>query len=122
MSLMRRAVSILIIALFWLAPLSLLLPGTDEANLPICCRRHGAHHCSMPSEAAQRIGTTPSFAAPDHCPRYPASATAANTVFALVLPVSAETHARAMFHISVHTAQYPGQPRSHSGRGPPASC
>ena len=44
---MRRAISIFLILFFWLGPLETLLPGGEDARLPACCRRHGAHHCAM---------------------------------------------------------------------------
>lgn len=49
---MRKVLAITLLALFclpFLQPLALALaPQTAaEQNLPACCRRNGAHHCSM---------------------------------------------------------------------------
>lgn len=66
---MRRSLGIVLIALFWLAPLATLLPGSDEAALPACCRRHGAHHCAMASAMAV-AATAQTAIAPAPCARY----------------------------------------------------
>ena len=44
---MRRGFSIFLILFFGLGPLSALIDGSEDASLPPCCRRHGAHHCAM---------------------------------------------------------------------------
>jgi hypothetical protein len=72
---MRRALSILMVLVFSMPALAPLFgaTGLDDANVPICCRRHGQHHCIM-SEAEratlQAIGAaTPEFRAPaQKCP------------------------------------------------------
>jgi hypothetical protein len=120
MSLMRRAVSILMVILFWLAPVSLLLPGSDEAHLPMCCRRHGAHHCAMSADGARATESAPIVAAPDHCPRYCCAATAANAAFALAIHRFAVSRSGVLFPTPALSRVYSGQPRSQSGRSPPA--
>jgi hypothetical protein len=45
-----------------------------ESRVPLCCRRHGAHHCSMgmtlPGENVTTAG---------HCPQWPRAVTTATT-------------------------------------------
>ena len=65
---MRRFVSILFLLLCGLGPLSALLPGNGESQLPACCRRHGVHRCTMEAEQASVSGHA--LAAPAHCPQY----------------------------------------------------
>jgi hypothetical protein len=56
---MRRVFSIFLILFFGLGPLSALVEGSDDASLPACCRRLGAHHCAMYAEnMAMRAGST----------------------------------------------------------------
>jgi len=72
---MRRGLSIILVLFFGLGPLAATLSADDESRLPLCCRRHGAHHCAM-SDAmmARRIqaayGSTPIVTAPTYCPAY----------------------------------------------------
>jgi len=122
---MRRVLSILLLLLFGLGPLTATLEASDDAGLPACCRRHGAHHCAMMAMMArQRHDSAPGFSAPSTCPCYPGSAAT------LVAPISAlaaapaelpALHAHAFEHIAVptHVSSCPG--RTHAGRGPPAS-
>lgn len=124
---MQRAFSILLALLFGLGPLSVALPGGDEAALPPCCRRHGAHHCAMAARmaammAAAEEGKT-AVSAPATCPNYP------GPVFALLLPTHAlatvrhEFAARETVTATVQSS-YPlaasNASESHAGRGPPA--
>ncbi len=51
---MRRGFSILLALLFGLSPLS-AIAGSDDAGLPACCRRLGAHHCAMTTQMASRM-------------------------------------------------------------------
>ncbi|MGB7548225.1 MAG: hypothetical protein WBM14_10785, partial [Terracidiphilus sp.] len=77
---MRRVLSIFLVLLFGLGPLSATLEASDDARLPPCCRRHGAHHCAMAeamiARMAQAASGTPAFTAPSHCPFYPTNASA----------------------------------------------
>ncbi len=77
---MRRLFSILLVVFFGLGPLAITLQGSDDPRLPACCRRGGAHHCSMDDAALARIihdSGAPAISAPSHCPLYPLSAPAA---------------------------------------------
>ena len=72
---MRRGFSILLILFFGLGPLSAFVDSSEDAGLPACCRRHGAHHCAMYAEimamrAGRGIDPTPSFSASPTCPLY----------------------------------------------------
>jgi hypothetical protein len=79
----RKLLSILLLALFALplaAPL-LAMSAQDDASLPACCRRNGAHHCSG-MMADQATAATPGqhfAAAYGRCPSYPAAIAVAHT-------------------------------------------
>lgn len=93
---MRRALSIFLVLFFAIGPLTALFGETDDARLPACCRRHGAHHCAMSEAAmAQVILATGQhiFTAPSHCPLYPQGAPA---------PTSS-THGLASVHAPANT-------------------
>jgi len=125
---MRRGLSIFLILLFWLGPLAVLLPAGDDSGLPVCCRRHGAHHCEESMRMVARMveagsGNTPLFSAPAHCPLYPGYAcvptTPQNALAAspLSLPVLlAFPHSPAAARAAARLSQI----RTRAGRGPPA--
>jgi hypothetical protein len=116
---MRRPLSILIVALFLAGPLSVLLPGGTDAQLPACCRRHGKHHCAMfAAMAAPPAGET-WFVAPNHCPLYSAGILAPVPVFALA-HAPAAPGAAASFLIPAHSSSsILSRPSIPSSRGPP---
>lgn len=66
---MRRALSILMLLVFWMPALAPLFGaiGLDDAKVPVCCRRHGQHHCSM-SEAERATLQAIGAAAPEFRP------------------------------------------------------
>jgi len=73
---MRRVLAItLLIALFApaLAPSLSALTADPEANLPACCRSHGAHHCAMMHWMLESQNAKPRFT-PAPCPMYPGAA------------------------------------------------
>jgi hypothetical protein len=126
---MRRWLSIFLVLLFGLWPLTGTLEASDDASLPACCRRHGAHHCDQAMQMAAMMakamsGSTPVLSAPTTCPLYPSSlagpstpshaltATVANlpNLLAVSLTPVVEGNAARMRPI-----------RTHAGRGPPAS-
>src|ERR1700723_613398 len=93
---MRRALSISLILFFGFGPLAATLGASDDAGLPACCRRHGAHHCAMSMRMAAAIMDTASgnaiFSAPATCPEFPGGAVAttasqAMTAESVALPV-----------------------------------
>ena len=123
---MRRGFSILLILFFALGPLSATLGASEDASLPACCRRHGAHHCAMSRETSASTvesGSTPVVHAPFTCPYYPASvATVSGSILALVaaavrVPVPA---ARSYRSVAVTMVALSNPSRTHSGRGPPS--
>jgi hypothetical protein len=124
---MRRGFSIFLILFFGLGPLSAFIDGSEDASLPPCCRRHGAHHCAMYARImamreGPRADSRPGFSAPLTCPLYHGPA------FSMLMPAFALTAAPARFrteptHAFVAAAeQSPAFSRpslAHAGRGPP---
>jgi hypothetical protein len=120
---MRRGVSILVIALFLLGPLASAL-GDDDPSLPPCCRRNGAHHCSMGRlRAAILASGKPFVTAPSTCPSYPGDnalttaplhGLAPATAAALALRTSLHTPAAA------RTSARASATLTRSSRAPPA--
>jgi hypothetical protein len=112
---------LLVFSLPLISPLLALTVGS-EANLPACCRRNGAHHCtSMTSPQLPGAGVSLSTI-PQRCPAYPAAVTpvqhhdlsfqAASLIFAEIvshptLKFQTEARARVAFD------------RSRQKRGPP---
>ncbi len=122
---MRRGFSILLILFFGFGPLSVLI-DSEDANLPACCRRHGAHHCAMtamPRDAAS--GKRAMASAPLTCPNYPGLAAwftapaPALTVAAAGLPVLRE---QARIALADYAAPQTVLVGIHAGRGPPAAA
>lgn len=122
---MRRGFSIFLILLFGVGPLSAMVDGSDDAGLPPCCSRHGAHHCAMAMQMAM-MGRTPdrrhSFTVPLTCPLYPGLS------FSMLIPAHALTAAPAPPQVALVGAlapapaaadAHPAPSRTHSGRGPP---
>jgi hypothetical protein len=131
---MRRCFSIFLILFFGLGPLSALAEGTEDASLPACCRRHGAHHCAgsaqirdaqvMAMRASMAIDTTPEFSVPSTCPLYHGPA------LYMLMPAHALAAAPGGFRAGFASAPSPAleqmsafsRPNSaHAVRGPPAS-
>jgi hypothetical protein len=68
---MRRRLLAITLLIAFGSPLVLPLfaaTSDQQASLPACCRRHGAHRCILPTPQAD---SSPSFKAPP-CPFYPA--------------------------------------------------
>ena len=121
---MRRALSISLVLLLWLGPFAAVLPGIDEARLPLCCRRHGAHHCADADKtAAQSADSGPSFNASSRCPQFPATVAAATT--AAFAPPVGPAGAAPVVDIyapgASRDAARMGQLRTQADRGPPSS-
>jgi hypothetical protein len=127
---MRRGFSIFLILFFGLGPLSALVDGSEDASLPPCCRRHGAHHCAMyqrilAMRARQVLDPEPAVSDPLTCPNYP------GPTIALLMPAHAVTAAvveamaawMAVSHVSVprYASVVSAPLRAHAGRGPPAT-
>lgn len=125
---MRRGFSILLILFFGLGPLSVFI-DSEDANLPPCCRRHGAHHCAMAMRMAAMMrdaasGKVPMLSAPVTCPDFPGAAAVfaapapALTVSAAGVPVLREQTEVA---IAEHASPEATPTRAHTGRGPPST-
>jgi hypothetical protein len=124
---MRRGFSIFLVLLFGLGPLASALDLSDDAGLPPCCRLHGAHHCAMAMQMAQRMeraqsGSTPTVTTPLTCPYYPGPA----TLMTGPAPALASTTARLPAPLEHTFAQASGRTEflsqtttAHAGRGPP---
>jgi hypothetical protein len=120
----RRVLTFTLLLLFSLpliAPV-LVLTSSPGANLPACCRRNGAHHCTSLIHSTESSG--PSLSAiPQRCPAYPAVVTparhgdlsfqAASLIFAEIVShptIRLQTEARARIALDL----------SRQKRGPPA--
>lgn len=127
---MRRGISILLALMFGLGPLSSILPGAEDASLPACCRRHGAHHCAMAARMAAMMAAIESdgeasVTAPTTCPYYP------GPTFALLLPAVHALRAEAeespaltiigSVQLPADSIDITGPSSTHAGRGPPAA-
>jgi hypothetical protein len=125
---MRRPLAILMVLFFALGPLQGVLEASDDARLPVCCRRHGAHHCAMSegmmAALEQALSSTPAFTAPATCPSFPGFALGFSTpshalpASDLSLPILLE-QARASIHSAADARMAPI--RARAGRAPPAS-
>lgn len=124
---MRRALSILLILFFSLGPLAATLGASEDARLPACCRRHGAHHCAMSMRVAAMMAEAAAgkaaWTAPSTCPMFPgaAAATASGPQALTAAPVSlpvllAQPHSPAAGRAAAQVSQI----RTRSGRAPPA--
>ncbi|HUB28761.1 MAG TPA: hypothetical protein VL967_03650 [Terracidiphilus sp.] len=120
---MRRALAIFLALAFGLGPCTALLQADEDARLPFCCRRHGAHHCAMSDESPQP-GSTAQFTNPSHCPLYPGNLPATTPpLHALAAPrigiVVLGVEQRAL--ASSSTATHSRSLRARFVRGPPSS-
>jgi hypothetical protein len=118
---MRRLLSILLLAAFGLPVVAPVLAlGQDlEANLPVCCRRNGTHHCGM--MGMERDSGAPTFSA--RCSSFPQQSAPAPTLkrvaFIVTQPLlrlpltTLTTPARA------ETQRRISRERSRQTRGPP---
>jgi hypothetical protein len=129
---MRRAISILLLALLCFPSLSSAFTqsSSDESRLPACCRRDGKHHCAMSEEMIGRVvvaisGKTPTVGAPAHCPFYPTTQNATLTPIFVVTPQSASLPAHyrteriSVARITRASVTIIG---AHTVRGPPAAA
>lgn len=116
---MRRALTLAILLLFGLAPLSALMPGAEDAALPACCRRLGAHHCAMGAAASTTLQDGAGFAAQNLCPLYRVQVRAISPAF--LLPSVTESGILAELRIPLTAARgaLMLNPAAHAGRGPP---
>jgi len=128
LSQMRRVLSIFLVLFFGIGPSPASFGASDDARLPACCRRHGAHHCAMSEEAVAQMvrassGSTPLLSAPSQCPLYPDNpAATTSSIHALAGHFAASI----LYLIAPHSLAVPqtssrvGKFRTHAGRGPPS--
>lgn len=121
---MRRLLAIALL-LFFNAPLIsplFALATASDANLPACCRRHGAHHCD--AQMAQPASNGPAFTSiPGRCPAYPRPATLVRVTHAQAQPEAHNTTASAAAQHITPPAETRSKATSTSPcqkRGPPA--
>jgi hypothetical protein len=120
---MRRSVSFLLTILFLLGPMAAAF-GNDDASLPACCRRNGAHHCSMARLREAIIASgKPIVTAPSTCPSYPGdNALTSASIHGLAPVLAAEFSLPAVLHspAAAHAAARASAARTRSSRAPPA--
>jgi hypothetical protein len=123
----RRLFSAILLLVFSLPLISpvLALASDSDINLPACCRRNGAHHCTgMPHPAGSPHSGAILSTIEQRCPAYPATITkvrqgdlslhSESLIFAGIVShptVKPQTHARA--RVALH--------RSRQKRGPPSN-
>lgn len=121
---MRRIVGTFLILLFWAGPLAAILPGSAESRLPACCRRHGAHHCTMPGDPAaeQGDGSGQVFKAPSRCPQFPHAAafTFPTLAFAITSANLPSPLVQILSPRAIQASARLSQLRVHADRGPPS--
>jgi len=119
----RRFLSIPLILLFWMAPLAALMPGSEDARLPMCCRRHGTHHCAMSGSEAPLTGGEHAVSAPAHCPLYHAGTPARIAVFLAPRHPGSGPVAVEQARLEPTRQAFPSRAgHTHSGRAPPTAC
>ncbi len=124
---MRRALSISLILLFSIGPLAAFIGDGEDASLPACCRRHGAHHCAIAASLSAALAASSRghlLTAPATCPEFPnalaatISAPQALVAAALSLPaLLAQLHSAPFARATARMSQI----RARDGRSPPAS-
>ena len=123
---MRRALSTFLTLLLSLGPFVALLSVESESRLPICCRRHGSHHCSMNTAAAvNAVGNSvPALTTPAHCPLFPQGVASMGATKALAAPwtPSPAFHISTRLYVSHCVAPLDTRLRAASSRAPPASA
>jgi hypothetical protein len=120
---MRRALSTLLVLFFGIGPLALAIGNLDDASLPACCRRHGAHHCAMATDSTTQPAQSSAFTASAHCPMFPRGNASPSPVAAIAhAPLRAHDLLLATMQ-SVSAVIYPLRIylRTPSLRGPPPS-
>jgi hypothetical protein len=69
---MRRALALLLLAVIGSPLITSLLFAGARADLPVCCRRDGKHHCAMGGMAATASSQAPSLKSfQPKCPFFP---------------------------------------------------
>jgi hypothetical protein len=126
---MRRAASLILVLFFGFGPLTGLLQSSDDARLPACCRRHGAHHCAAAMQTSAMVAQdtsskTPSLTAPLTCSSFPSFTLACLTpAHALAASATSLPALLSQAHSSAFASAHAltGLIRARAARGPPAS-
>jgi hypothetical protein len=116
---MRRALSVLLLAIFSLPLFAQALALNPAPNLPACCRRAGVHHCTMDHNR----GSGPQLAQL-RCPLFPQSGTVSASA-RISAPASSARPATNQIYGFTTPAQLPlgllpVLPGSIHKRGPPS--
>jgi hypothetical protein len=128
MELLRRLLTILLLAFFGLPIVSPLfaLSGTEAGLLRACCRRNGEHHCAMTTterNSLEQGGDQSRFVAPvETCPYSPVATVAIHTNL-LAVPASDRVFATLVSHpsgvVQTESMRLISCDRSRQKRGPP---
>jgi hypothetical protein len=124
MRVVRRLLSIALLAVFGLPFLSplLALSGKMEGNLPVCCRRNGMHHC-MASHGMSEGSTSPGWSAHQTCPYRPASLFASqhsDPGLVSADAIYADLVSHPSVRIQIESLRRIARDRSRHKRGPPS--
>jgi len=127
---MRRALSIVLLAVFFLPPLASCFASEaiDDAGVPACCRRHGLHHCVLSAvERAmlQAMGAAdPELRARSPICPYQQSAMRTAHPVGSALPIGVAVYASIVSHptalAQTHSKWRMSRERARLKRGPPA--
>jgi hypothetical protein len=124
----RKLIAMALLALFGLPFASTLfaLTGRNEAKLPACCRRSGAHHCAMHDGATSGSNDDAAFRGPaQRCPFAPSAPVRASHTPLFGLP-EANVIVSDVAHQPAVVAQAEGncsiaRDRARQKRGPPSA-
>jgi hypothetical protein len=123
---MSRITSIALLLVFsfsLIAPL-LALGQTADANVPVCCRRNGKHHCAMSMAESTAANQTRTLvgAPPEKCPYCPSSMATtghAPLAFAAASTVLGTTDTLTVVLAQTESKWRISRDRSRQKRGPP---
>lgn len=126
-SLVRRFISISLLLLLILPLASpLFAASTTDAEVPVCCRRDGKHHCMMAKVAKSLAGDSvkaETVTFQERCPYNLASPAAVNLPFVpdeIQARVSADTVCNPVCAVPSEAHLHIVLDRSHQKRGPPS--
>jgi hypothetical protein len=117
---MRRLLALLLLAAFGLPVVAQALELTRDpaANLPACCRRHGAHHCAMNMGHPENAPTFSML-----CPSFPRTAATAPAGTNAGLTITAQPMLAQSFILApiarASAQRRIARERSRHKRGPP---
>jgi hypothetical protein len=125
---LRKLIAIALLAFFGLPFASALFALTpkSEANLPVCCRRNGSHHCMMSmAERSSMQSDKPQFGAPvEKCPYCPGALTLGHQTNTFAVPSGQAVFAGLVGPTAVvaqtESKRRISRDRSRQKRGPPS--